>query len=105
MIETREAWLAKHRPEKQASQVEVVTEPTDPDNADAAMLLLGIACRDARWQSRRGEREDLLLEPWAVQAALSRRRGGNKLEQKQIDDVHRCTRAPDTLRWPRGTAQ
>lgn len=77
-------------------------EPTEPRNADAAMCLLGIAAPDP---SR--EEEDnpgaLLLEPWAVQAALGRRRGRKALTTKDVDDIERSTRAPQTLRWPRGT--
>ena len=57
-------------------------EPVDPENADAALQILGIATRDAgrdRWEN---EREPLLLELWAVQAALARRRGGERLERQ-----------------------
>ena len=80
----------------------VKMEPTEPRNADAAMCLLGIAAPDP---SR--EEEDnpgaLLLEPWAVQAALGRRRGSKALTTKDVDDIERSTRAPQTLRWPRRT--
>jgi hypothetical protein len=68
----------------------------EPRNADFAMRVLGIAapdeCRDA-----------LLLEPWAVQAALSRRRGGKALTPKDFAEIQRCTRAAGTLQWPRRT--
>jgi hypothetical protein len=71
----------------------------DPRNADAAMRLLGIAAPDNHW----GEHNPgaILLEPWAVQAALRRRRGSKALTQQDIDDIKRCTRAAETLRWPR----
>jgi GTP-dependent phosphoenolpyruvate carboxykinase len=49
------------------------------------------------------EYERLLLEPWAVQAALSRRRGGSRLTDKDVIDIKRCTRDAGALRWPRGT--
>jgi hypothetical protein len=103
MIEKREAWLARHRGTEEWRRVEVLTERGDPDNADGVLLLLGIACHDPQRQDIGANREQLLLEPWAVQAALSRRRGGSKLEQKDIDEVRRCTRDPHTLRWPRAT--
>ena len=45
----------------------------------------------------------LLLEPWAVQAALRRRRGSKALTTEDVDDIERSTRAPQTLRWPRRT--
>ena len=71
----------------------------DPRNADAAMCLLGIAAPDKRRE------EDIpgaiLLEPWAVQAALRRRRGGKALTMEDVSDIKRCTRAHETLRWPR----
>lgn len=73
----------------------------DPRNADAAMCLLGIAAPN---KSR--EEHDpgaVLLEPWAVQAALRRRRGSKALTMKDVGDIKRCTRAPETLRWPRRT--
>ena len=37
----------------------------------------------------------LQLEPWAVQAALSRRRGGQGLSEKEVSKIKRCTRAAD----------
>jgi len=73
----------------------------DPRNADAAMCLLGIAAPD---KSREEHDPDaILLEPWAVQAALRRRRGGNALTTRDVSEIKRCTRAPETLRWPRRT--
>jgi Family of unknown function (DUF5681) len=73
----------------------------DPRNADAAMCLLGIAAPN---KSREEYDPDaILLEPWAVQAALRRRRGGKALTSEDVSDIQRCTRAPETLRWPRRT--
>ncbi|KAB2886509.1 MAG: hypothetical protein F9K34_01925 [Albidovulum sp.] len=80
------------------------TEP-DPDNASEALLILGIACEDPRDYGSNNKYQRLLLEPWAVQAALSRRRGGAKLTDKEIGEIRRCTRASDNLRWPRGTRE
>ena len=51
------------------------------------------------------DRAQLLLEPWAVQAALHRRRGGNRLTDRERDEIRRCIRDPDSLRWPRGTEE
>jgi Family of unknown function (DUF5681) len=73
----------------------------DPRNADAAMCLLGIAAPN---KSR--EEHDpgaVLLEPWAVQAALRRRRGSKALSMEDVGTIRRCTRAPEMLRWPRRT--
>jgi hypothetical protein len=71
----------------------------DPRNADAAMCLLGIAAPDK--SRERHNPGALLLEPWAVQAALRRRRGGKVLTMEDVSGIRRCTRAPETLRWPR----
>jgi hypothetical protein len=100
MIEKREKSLApnasKHR------SIELLTEPTDPDNANEALLLLGIAERDTRWGGRDDRYERLLLQPWAVQAALSRP-GRRRLSARDIAEIERCTRDPETLRWPAGS--
>jgi hypothetical protein len=99
----REAWLMKHEP--QAGQAVVRMSP-DPDNADAALVLLGIAAPNpAPRDSPPTDRVQLLLEPWAVQAALRRRRGGQRLTEEDIKEVRRCTRDSGTLRWPRGTGR
>lgn len=79
---------------------------TDPRNADEAMKLLGIAINDPRWTSDHiyggpVKDERLLLDTWAVRAALSRRRGGKALTDRDIREIDRCTHEPETLTWPR----
>ena len=103
MIAKREQALAKANP-KPPRKISIRSEE-DPDNANAALLILGIACEDPRDFGPRNEYQRLLLEPWAVQAALSRRRGGAKLTDKEISEIRRCTRDPESLRWPRGTRE
>jgi hypothetical protein len=106
MIAKREAWLAarprKHRP------IEMSIEH-DPANADEVLVLLDIAEPDPRWDEpdcRRADEEEgrtrLRLQPWAVQAALSRR-GRRSLSASDVEDIKRCTRDAETLRWPAGT--
>jgi len=95
-IEERDRILAeKAKPQR-------VTIPTrirqDPENANEALLLLAIAARASQETF-----QQMLLEPWAVQMALSRRRGGQRLTDGEIQDIRRCTRNPDSLRWPRGS--
>jgi hypothetical protein len=68
MIAVREKAITAKQPRQK--QPEVVFETADPDNADEALLALGIASLDPRWP---GERR-LLLEPWAVEAAFARSR-------------------------------
>ena len=101
-IAKREAWLVKHGPKAPRPAITRHISP-DPDNADAALLLLGIAVPNPARAEFGKERAQLLLEPWAVQAALRRRRGGHRLTDRERDEIRRCTRDPDCLRWPRGT--
>jgi uncharacterized protein DUF5681 len=100
-IMKREACLAKQSPRTSWPTITRHVSP-DPDNADAALLLLGIAAPNPARADIGADRAQLLLEPWAVQAALPRRRGGNRLTDRERDEIRRCTRDPDSLRWPRG---
>ncbi|MCB1498642.1 MAG: hypothetical protein KDK07_02450 [Bauldia sp.] len=102
MIAKRDKALAARRKPKIPSFKRLVEY--DPDNADEAMLILGIACRDDRWVDR-GFPDRLLLETWAVRVALGRRKGGRRLTGNEIADINRCTREPDKVRWPRGTPE
>jgi hypothetical protein len=43
-------------------------------------------------------RAQLLLEPGVVQEALRRRRGGQRLTDRERDEIRRCTRNPDCVR-------
>ena len=103
-IAKRDAWQQKHAPKASGPAITRHISP-DPDNADAALLLLGIAALNPARADIGADRAQLLLEPWAVQAALRRRRGGNGLTDRERDAIRRCTRDPDSLRWPRGTEE
>jgi hypothetical protein len=98
----RQAWFAKHAPKASRPEITRHISP-DPDNADAALLLLGIAAHNPKRAEFGKNRAQLLLEPWAVQAALHRRRGGQRLTDREHNEIRRCTRDPDCLRWPRGS--
>jgi hypothetical protein len=102
MIAKREQYLAAH-PGTQMCRHEFRTE-IDPENADAALLILGIAARHPS-TAETGYEGDLRLESWAVQAALSRRRGGDRLTDEEMAKIRRCTREPDKLRWPRRSGE
>jgi hypothetical protein len=97
MIAKRERWLAAKAPKH--SGIEILMEAEDPDNANEALLLLGIAERDTRATGPDNPYERLLLQPWAVQAALSRRRR-RRLSEKEISEIRRCTRDLHSIRWP-----
>ena len=103
-IMKREAWLAKHAPKASPRPITHHISP-DPDNADAALQLLGIAALNPARADIVADRAQLLLEPWAAQAALGRRRGGQRLTNSEHDAIRRCTRDPDSLRWPRRTGE
>ena len=104
MIAKREQYLAAQHGKKPYPKVESRCE-LDPENADAALLILGIAARDPGRDDPGFDGLQLLLEPWAVQAALRRRRGGQRLSEKEVSEIERCTRDPGSLRWPRGTGE
>jgi Family of unknown function (DUF5681) len=95
----REAWRAKHAPKAQPTPFPI---SFDPENADAALVLLGIAAPDPARADVSDERAHLLFEPWAVQAALDRRRGRRRLTERELKSVRRSTRDPDTVSWPQG---
>lgn len=99
MIARREKVITARAPAPIAIKVEMESE--DPTNADEALLILGIARRDPRWTEPVApeKRERLLLEPWAVMAALSRR-AARRLDKKEINEARRCTHDADTVRWP-----
>lgn len=99
MIVKREQWLARRKPTRRS--IKRLIEPTDPDNAHAALLVLGIAEQDTRWNDPQDPGERLLLQPWAVQAALSRR-GRRRLSENQVAEIQRCTRDAQAVHWPRG---
>ena len=105
LISKRETAFAKSQARKGAAKIETRTEPHDPTNAHQAMQILGIADQEASWAAPEHGGERLLLEPWAVQAALSRRRGGKRLTEKQVEDINRQTRDPGSLRWPRSAGK
>ena len=100
-IAKREAWRASHRAKEKPKMVLRRMSP-DPDNADDALVLLGIAAVDPDQNRPTEDRLQLLLEPWAVQAALIRRRSATALSTRDLQEIKRCTRDANSLRWPRG---
>ena len=97
----RERWLAEHRPPF-GGKVSMGGVVQDPDNADEALLLLGIARENSDRKDLIKDRLQLQLEPWAVKTALRRRRGARQLTTKEVDEVRRCTHDDGTLKLPHG---
>jgi hypothetical protein len=99
----REAWRSKHSSTTTSGEMAPFLALRDPENADAALVLLGIVGPDPNYAERRWNRSRLLIDPWAIQAALRRRRGGNRLTDKDRQAVEILARDPESLRWPRVT--
>lgn len=99
MIEKREAALAKLAP-RPPKAVRFEHE-FDSDNANEAMLLLGIAEYDVSLTPDNYRDRRIKLATWAAQVALSRP-GRRRLTDKDVEDVKRFTVAPDKIKWPRG---
>lgn len=97
MIGKREQWLAANRKPARTGKPQVFIEH-DPDNANDALLLLGIACLDPDYQGAPDPYRRMLIEPWAVEAALRRMRRV-RLADKDLEDIRRCTRNPGEIQW------
>ncbi len=100
-IMKRESWVAKEAA-KMPPRIPKILFTTDPDNVDAALVLLGIAAENPARAHLSQDRLQLLLEPWAVQMALDRRRRGKTARHIDVAEVQRSTRDPQTLIWPKG---
>ena len=100
MIAAREKYLSAHQP-PQPQKIEFLSE-CDPENAEAAMLLLGIAVPDAEREVSRDVGPPVQLEPWAVQAALSRRRGGQSLPRRRCRRSSAARALPTPCAGPGG---
>jgi len=100
MILKREQALAKRR-NAHVAELKPMQVENSPDNANEALRILGIACDDPRDFGPNDTYDRLKMETWAVQAALRRRRGGEALTDKDIDDLRRCSLAPDRIKWPK----
>jgi hypothetical protein len=99
MIEKREVALVKLAPVPSTGpRLEV---EGDSDNADEAMLLLGIAAYDAPPERMGPGGRRLKLATWAAQAAISRP-GRRSLSDRDHGDMKLFVFDAGKLRWPRG---
>ena len=92
MLLTRESALAAGAPLAPPATLRV--EPHDPDNANEALTLLGVAAADPDYGLPR-----LKLQVWAVQAALNRRRRP-RLSRQDVSYVKLRTLNPEEVKWP-----
>lgn len=95
MIEKREKAIAKRSP-THVTPVRLEHE-YDSDNADAAMLILGIA----QYEGQDPNHKWMRLATWAAQAAISRP-GRKSLGEAELKNVRHFTSEPDKLKWPKG---
>jgi hypothetical protein len=96
MIEKREAALTPSSP---PTKVTLEIEH-DSDNANEAMLLLGILERGPPLAGGGPATRQLKLATWAAQAGISRP-GGRVLSEKDVEDIKRDVIEPEKLKWPR----
>jgi hypothetical protein len=98
MIEKRELALHKLRPTA-APGMKPLRIHHEADNADEAMLLLGLISIDP---TQTGYFENKpKIETWAAQAALSRP-GRPNGRRPRLVDVNAIVHEPGALRWPGG---
>lgn len=97
MIIQRQNYIDAHTPMQPSIKGEA--QPTDPDNAFEAMILLGIAQRGRNAPDVIDKGSDLLLETWAVQMALERR-ALSTLDPSTMVLVRASTRNLENLEWP-----
>jgi hypothetical protein len=98
MIEKRELAIAKLNPAPSAP-VKLEYEH-DSDNADEALLLLGIAELLPTPDGAPSNYRQFRLATWAAQFGISRA-GRRQLSDKDREDIKRFTLNPEKLRWPR----
>lgn len=102
-VKRREAWIAKHlRPPTLSVEIK---QTTDPTNAITALLILGIATPDTD-VAKYGASDQctaMLLESWAVQMALIRRRSASPIDKNEHSEIVHRTRDASSLRWPGGS--
>lgn len=93
MIDKRERARASKAPPARAVEIRKQHAVRD---VNAALEILQVALPDHEGEARNPSYPHMLLEPWAVKAALKRRRG-SELTDWQLSEVRRCTRAPDSI--------
>ena len=98
MIDKRDQAIARKAPRKYLPEI-LIEE--DPKPVDDALLILGIVRHDPKGTDvcLPGDSKRLLLEAWAVKAALSRR-AGSKLTREDLDNARRRTHDAETIAWP-----
>lgn len=98
MIERREEALEKKNP-RAIPQMKPIRLTYDADNADEAMLLLGLVSIDESQSGYFAKRPK--IETWVAQAGLSRP-GRRKTDKPRQVDINAIVHEPRKLRWSGG---
>ena len=105
----RERWIRKEAEKKAVRAKKYGPDPysslktfKDPENANKALQLLGIAVHDANYDPSSPDILRLQLEHWAVEMALSRRRSAEPLSDSDILSINVSTSDAESLSWPDG---
>jgi hypothetical protein len=101
MIEKREAVLDVGHRDPTPIKYEI---EHDSDNANEAMLILGIAQYGNPEAGGGPGTRRFQLATWVAQAGISRP-GRKALSDKQIDEIKRCTFESGKLKWPRSRSR
>jgi hypothetical protein len=93
--------MARPKPRRRRVKAgRILIEHGDPQNARAAMELLGIIQNDPVECEKETPIEFFcLIEPWAVEASLDRHRFGAR-KKDDIDFLKAWTRDPESIVWP-----
>ena len=100
----REQWRSEEAEKKLPSKFVVKTTrgSSDPQNAVAALRLLGIASRNEIFDEVDPDLDRTCLETWAVQAAIDRSGGKASLSDEEMASSWHTIRDAATLQWPKG---
>ena len=106
MIAKRERYLAAQHGRKRAfRQVEDRIEPHDPENADAALLILGIAERDPRQRRRPSTASICCSSPGRCRRRCAAAAAASASRKRRCPISSAVRAMPRLLRWPRGTRE
>jgi hypothetical protein len=82
----------------QLNKIDIRIQHADRGDADEALRVLGIASIDEERTANNSKHTHMLIERWAMEAALTRRRAG--FEKQKLADAKRMTRDTELVRWP-----
>jgi hypothetical protein len=91
----------RRKSKKRFAAIQQLTS-ADPNNADAALLILGIVSHDPADERNGSARMPVRINAWATSMALRRRHGGQRLASGEIEEIKRRTADAETVRWPKG---